>query len=162
MVELSDSIEICSNGLRCHHRSKCFTGGGGKVVVCDCSTASHLEAYDGYQCEFSATQFCSNDLTVRQYSFCTNRGECLRSNVTPNEPLPGCICTDNFGGSRCQLVRDFSTDKSKDFVSKQESPLQGPLCWGLHHHCHHFHWFSTDYCDYCVQDKGRRWQKPNC
>ena len=96
-VDLTEDLELCPNNLRCLHGSECLELGEGEFG-CNCTTASNdmFGVFVGLQCGFSATQFCSDDVRVRSYSFCTNGGDCAKSNVTVNEPHPGCWCPGKY------------------------------------------------------------------
>ena len=107
-VDIADRMEVCPNDLICQYGSTCAEESH-RAYTCDCSTASDpagiFTVFDGPQCEFAATMFCSSEPSVMEYSYCVNDGVCKNRNVGLGEPHPGCMCGDEFEESKCEVKK---------------------------------------------------------
>lgn len=99
-------VDVCGQGEHlCLHGSKCVSDG--EFHACDCSNADQggdSEVFAGRSCEHKATDICTKGELEpgKPLSFCTNSGTCKKQ-VSPDEPHPGCDCSEEWMGPHCEL-----------------------------------------------------------
>lgn len=57
----------------CRNAAPCVTRGG---AHCQCDHAHDIGAFAGIECEYPATEYCTDDGSISWTAFCTNGGAC--------------------------------------------------------------------------------------
>jgi hypothetical protein len=57
----------------CRNAAPCVTRGG---AHCNCDHAHDIGAFGGIECEYPATEYCTDDGSISWAAFCTNGGDC--------------------------------------------------------------------------------------
>jgi len=104
--DCSIPFEQCKDGIRkCFNNSVCIKDKknnpitGDVMYGCDCSFATGISDYAGYECEHSATVRCQEG-----DHFCGNGGAC-GSYVINHQHYVGCHCPPDFAGKHCQYLK---------------------------------------------------------
>lgn len=97
--QCKDGNRKCFNNSICVKNQKNDPVTGDVVYGCDCSFATGISDYAGYECEHSATVRCQKD------HFCTNGGKC-GSYLVNHQHYIGCHCPDDFAGKHCQYLKE--------------------------------------------------------
>mmetsp|Transcript_7883 Transcript_7883/g.21887 ORF Transcript_7883/g.21887 Transcript_7883/m.21887 type:complete len:324 (-) Transcript_7883:249-1220(-) len=89
---------------RCYNNAECVPSKIPGMFDCDCSAAFAISSYAGHECQYSATEICEAGTPVSDDAFCVNGGKC-RKTVLKGEDHPGCDCSEEFEGSKCQFLK---------------------------------------------------------
>lgn len=53
---------------------------------CDCTNAHDISAFGGIECDYPATEYCTDDSSISRSSFCTNGGSCNGYSTNSTQP----------------------------------------------------------------------------
>jgi len=96
--QCKDGERKCFNNSVCAKNEKNNPVTGDVVYGCDCSFATGVSEYAGYECEHSATVRCQGG------HFCGNGGTC-GSYIINGQHYIGCHCPSDFVGKHCQYLK---------------------------------------------------------
>lgn len=114
----------------CQADSPCLANKAGSAF-CDCSQANSVSVFAGIDCDFSATEYCTDDGGISKLAFCTNGGTCVTyvdDDTTDNHP--GCICPLGFTGSHCEYSDGMVPSLEETTSAKSASPTSSLQAFG--------------------------------
>lgn len=109
-IETSVCYNIYSEDRYCQAGAPCLVKDGRDY--CDCTQGYDLSAFAGLECEFSATEYCTEDGSLSKVAFCVNGGDCEKYLSDQDEKVhPGCECKRGFEGDHCEYLTGQEPDK---------------------------------------------------
>ena len=114
-----DGERECFNGSECVRNNERDSKTQQYKYHCDCSAAFDRSSFAGIQCEYAATKICEKSVSVSNYAFCTNGGECLDL-VSRGQPHAGCKCGPDFEGRHCQYLKGTAPPEELELVNVDE------------------------------------------
>jgi hypothetical protein len=102
-IETSVCFTAFEQDYYCQAGAPCLLSRDGQYDYCDCKQAFDLSAFAGLECDFSATEYCTDNGSLSYVAFCTNDGACeTYVQDEEKEGHPGCSCPPGFEGSHCE------------------------------------------------------------
>jgi hypothetical protein len=102
-IETSVCFTAFEQDYYCQAGAPCLLSRDGQYDYCDCKQAFDLSAFAGLECDFSATEYCTDNGGLSYVAFCTNGGACeTYVQDEEKEGHPGCSCPPDFEGSHCE------------------------------------------------------------
>ena len=101
-----DETRRCFNNSRCVRNNRIDPVLGRYGYSCDCSFASRVSKYAGFECEHSASVVCDDNNKGATPHFCTNGGQC-GDYVYKAQIHEGCHCPVDYAGAHCQYLKDL-------------------------------------------------------
>ena len=83
-ITTSICISYLNQNRYCRNAAPCVIHGGHNE--CDCTAAHDISAFGGIECEYPATEYCTDDSSISRSSFCTNGGSCKGYSINSTQP----------------------------------------------------------------------------
>lgn len=105
-IESKPCFNMFGQDFFCQAGSPCvLSNDRNKYQYCDCHQAYSVSAFAGLDCDFSASEYCTDDKSISFIAFCTNGGQC-KSYISDDthQGHPGCDCSYGFTGDHCEYL----------------------------------------------------------
>lgn len=105
-IESKPCFNMFGQDFFCQAGSPCLLSNDrNKYQYCDCHQAYSVSAFAGLDCDFSASEYCTDDKSISFIAFCTNGGQC-KSYISDDthQGHPGCDCSYGFTGDHCEYL----------------------------------------------------------